>query len=122
MRDRSGDNSLRDLSFDFLGVFGTANASAEEGSSEAALEIKTAGQEQVSGEEGSTSGIVGAGRRHAWGAVYALRTVGVALVAACIVSLVLTMALNPELTFSGAVALMASRAAALVERARELFA
>lgn len=140
MRDRSEDNSLRDLSFDFLGVFGTANgADADRHAALVSTSRAIVPEENVTGaiipehmvtdEEaptpaapGAGTGIVSAGRRRVWGAVYALRTVAAALVVACVGSLVLTMALNPELTLSAAVALMVERAGDLILRARGFFA
>ncbi len=66
--------------------------------------------------------VVSAPRRHAWGAMYVLRTLLVVLVVFCVGSLVLTMILNPDLTFTGAVSLLVERAGAVVLRLRGLFA
>ena len=65
--------------------------------------------------------VVSAPRRHAWGAMYVLRTLLVVLVVFCVGSLVLTMILNPDLTFTGAVSLLVERASAVVLRLRGLF-
>ena len=66
--------------------------------------------------------VVSAPRRHAWGAMYVLRTLLVVLVVFCVGSLVLTMILNPDLTFTGAVSLLVERASGVVLRLRGLFA
>ncbi len=118
------DNSLSDLSFAFLD--GGVSAAAAIAPS-AAVETKT-GEEKPPGRSGaadsqaaradlraregscadeevaadrSTAGAdtISAPRRYAWGALYALRSMMLALVVVCVGSLVCTMVLNPELTF-----------------------
>ena len=66
--------------------------------------------------------VVSAPRRHAWGAMYVLRTLVVVLVLFCVGSLVLTMILHPDLTFTGAVSLLVERAGEVFLRLRGLFA
>ena len=120
------DNSLSDLSFDFLGgVQHVRETPAPAKAAESDLVPETApapaDPEAAQAPPAETAGIVSAPRRHAWGFFYLLRTVIVILVVFLVGSLVLTMLLNPSLTFDDAVRLLLERAADLVERIRGFF-
>ena len=137
------DNSLQALSFDFLGVFERRDGSGEDASEAAKAAVGDEGNAGHAGnrpEDGpggtavvagaghgpavvgeadrgeAPAGVVSAPRRHLWGALYVIRAAAVAVVVFAVGSLVLTLMLNPELTFEGAVALMAERVGGIVER------
>ena len=73
-------------------------------------------------KEAETSGVVVSPlRRHAWGLFYAVRAVLLALVVCCVGTLVLTMIMNPDLTFVGAIQLILERIGETYQRILELF-
>ena len=65
--------------------------------------------------------VVSAPRRHAWGAAYVLRTILLVVLVFCVGSLVLTMVLNPGLTFEETVSLLIERASSVVAMVGRLF-
>lgn len=120
MAEQAPDNSLSDLSFDFLGG---VQHPREEAAVMAPEEEAAPGGEPASPPAPTETGdgVVSAPRRHAWGFLYLLRTVAVILAVFLAGSLLLTMLLNPGLTFDEAVRLLLARAADVAERIRGLF-
>lgn len=138
------DNSLSDLSFDFLGTFAPAKdekpvcekepeapASPEVVVAAEAVPATAAPAAPAAAQPADTVvlaqgerlvRVVSAPRRHAWGALYVLRTILILLAVFCVGSLVLTMILNPDLTFGGAMSLLIERVGSVAERIRGMFA
>ena len=135
---KARDNSLSDLSFDFLdgeqhpreGLPAKTEPPAEaevqtpvaEAAAGASAEVSPPPASAPAPAAAEVAGVVSAPRRHAWGAFYLLRTVILVLVVFAVGSLLLTMLLNPGMTFDEAVRLLLSRAGDVVERMRGLFA
>ena len=135
---KARDNSLSDLSFDFLdGEQPSREGPSAKTEPPAEAEVRPPVAEAADGVSAEDSpppaavpapvaaevaGVVSAPRRHVWGAIYLLRTVLLVLVVFTVGSLLLTMLLNPGLTFDEAVRLLLSRVGDVVERMRGLFA
>ena len=115
------DNSLSDLSFDFLDGVQHPRGEKAEPTAEAAPEGMPVTAAASAAPDAPDPGIISAPRRHAWGLFYLLRTILIILAVFLVGSLLLTMLLNPGLTFDGAVHLLLERATDVLERARGLF-
>ena len=108
------DNSLSDLSFDFLDWEPcTKDECPSAKDDEAAEAAATAASADSPAPLGVTVRPGRAPRRRLWNALDVLRTILIGLVVFAVGSLVLTMAMNPDLTFAQAVSLLIGQVTAL---------